>query len=708
MSQKKELDYLFILRALEEIPFSVGKKLLIDFIRGNKTNESIIRNNLDRLNNFGSLAYEPDELDEMIESLILNDMIRFSSVNGNRFWKALELSPKGMKEIYEPKLFKKKVAFNFNETATIITDEEKSIFRSLGAEFEEYNDEQKKAIISNKKQILCIAGAGSGKTTVLTKRIDFLIKYRSVDPNRILAITFTRKARREMVSRLEKMGQLSVNIETFNSFCEQILRKYNDLVYDRPVRVINYRDKITLVNTALYKLGININRAINIYFTTAQIRGKTKEQLVNIFINDCFFVRDYFKFKHKQLSEESFETFDDNERKCAELVFNVCNYIQLQMQQQGLRDFADQLIDTLNFFNNAPAQIPKFDHVLVDEYQDVNSTQIQLLDFLSPENIFCVGDPRQSIYGWRGSDIRYILNFEEKYPGCDVITLTKNYRSSKHIVELINKSVRNMGFANLESCVEGKKDVKLLKFESEDAEFEFVIQRLLASTVPRKDVFVLARTNRQLNELSLILKSRGIKHVVRSDELRKSVIAGEDDMTLATVHAIKGLEAKMVFVIGCTGINFPCKSSDHPVIDMIKVEEYDKEEEERRLFYVAMSRARESLYLTYPGKKHTSFINYDMLGILNEAQPKITALPKITSSTTRLYKAGDVTTRLKAWRLDLSRELGVPAFMILHDSTLEDIVIKKPETTKELEFIKGLGPVKIMKYGEELLKIVNL
>jgi superfamily I DNA/RNA helicase len=265
-----------------------------------------------------------------------------------------------------------------------------------------------------------------------------------------------------------------------------------------------------------------------------------------------------------------------------------------------------------------------------------------------------------------------------------------------------------MGFADLESCVEGKKDVKLLKFESEDAEFEFVLQRILSSDIPRKEIFVLARTNRQLNELSQLLKSRGIKHVIRSDELRKSVIAGEEDITLATVHAIKGLEAKMVFVIGCTGINFPCKSSDHPVIDMIKVEEYDKEEEERRLFYVAMSRARESLYLTYPGKKHTGFINYDMLSLMNEAQPRITALPKINSSTTRIYKAGDITTRLKAWRLDLSRELGVPAFMILHDSTLEDIAIKKPSTTEELEFIKGLGPVKMMRYGEELLKIVNL
>ncbi|MFH1683150.1 MAG: UvrD-helicase domain-containing protein, partial [Candidatus Woesearchaeota archaeon] len=580
----RNLDYLFVLKALEEIPFSVGKKLLIDFLRGKETNESIKRNKLHLKENFGSMAYGEDELTNLIDNLLLNDLIRMASVKSNKFWKVMELTAKGRKEIDDPELYKKKLSFNFKETETVITAGDRKLFDSLGEVLARFNDPQKKAITSNKKHILCLAGAGSGKTTVLTQRVEFLVKYRSVDPRRILAITFTRKARQEMMKRLDHLD--SVRIETFNSFCEKILKQHNDLLYDQQVEVISYRDKINIINRALSKLNLTIEQAISIYFSYAQRRGKTDEQLANIFMNDCFFIRDYFKFKNKPLDQASFE--DPEHQKSAKMVFGVCSYIEAYLKKHGLRDFADQLIDTIFLFEKNKGLMPCFDHILVDEYQDVNSTQIKLIDLLAPDNLFCVGDPRQSIFGWRGSDIKYILNFEENYPSSEIITLTKNYRSTKHLVGLINNSIKNMGLADLDSSLEGEKDINLLKFDSEDAEFEFVIQKIIASELHRNEIFVLARTNRQLHELSQLMKLRGIKHVVRSDELRRSVIAGEDDVTLATIHAIKGLEAELVFVLGCNGLNFPCKGSEHPVVDLVKLDEYDKEEEERRLFYVAM------------------------------------------------------------------------------------------------------------------------
>ncbi|MBU1704778.1 MAG: UvrD-helicase domain-containing protein, partial [Nanoarchaeota archaeon] len=513
-----ERDYVLVLKALQEIPFSVGKNLLIDFLRGDEDNKSIKKNKLYNLKYFGSLAYDSSELSELVEGLLLNDLIRINSVQGNKFWKVLGLTPKGEKEIDEPTLYKKKVAFNLKETKTEISDEDRKRFSVFGDFLSKYNDEQKKAIIDDNKSILCIAGAGSGKTTVLTKRIEFLIKYRGVDPSKILAITFTRKARQEMISRLPDSN---VMIETFNSFCEKILRLHNDKIYGREVKVISYRDKITIINRALSMLKLNMARAIDIYFTYAQKRSKTPEQLARVFLNDCFFVRDYFKFKNKRIEQSAFQ---GNEHKdSANLMFGVCNYIEAFMKKNGLRDFADQLIDAIAFLEANPSFIPKFSHVLIDEYQDVNSTQIKLVDLLKVENIFCVGDPRQSIYGWRGSDIKYILNFEDKYKGCSVITLTKNYRSTKHIVSLINKSISKMGLADLESALAGEKEIQLIKFISEGAEFEFVAQGILASKLPREEIFVLARTNRQLNDLSTLLLSRGIKHIKRSDEMKASV-----------------------------------------------------------------------------------------------------------------------------------------------------------------------------------------
>jgi len=701
----KNLDYLFVLKALQEIPFGVGKKLLIDFLQGNRMNKSIVNNKLYLKKNFGSMVYEKDELTAMINNLIQNDMIELNSVNANKRWKMLELSVKGKKELENPILYRRKLAFNFRETETEITHEDRSLFEEFSVFLSRFNDEQKKAIISDKAHVLCIAGAGSGKTAVLTKKVEFLVKHRSIDPEKILAITFTRKARREMMTRLSEGGLLdSVMVETFNSFCEKILRQHNYLIYDKPVRVISYKDRAMMVNNALSKIHMDMSKAVDVYFSDAQMKGKTEEQLANIFRNDCFFIRDYFKFKNKKIAESSFETSSVKHEKSVKMVIAVCNYIEAYMRRYGLRDFADQLIDTIAFFKKHKDLIPRFDHILIDEYQDVNSTQIQLVDFLSPENIFCVGDPRQSIYGWRGSDIRYILNFEEKYPDCEIITLRKNYRSTGHIVDLINNSIKNMRLADLQSSIEGKKDINLLKFTSEDEEFEFVIQKIIESDLPRNEIFILARTNRQLNELSQLMKAQGVKHVVRSDEIKKSITSRKNDITLATIHAIKGMEAEMVFVIGCNGINFPCKGSEHPVIEMVKVEEYDKEEEERRLFYVAMSRAKNSLYLTYSGNKPTYFISNTMKKMIEEKEVKVQPKEKAEIS---IDQSKDMITRLKDWRRKLSKEHNVPAYVIMHDRTLIDITQKIPRESAELEEIYGFGPEKIMKYGEEILKIVN-
>ncbi len=684
----EDMDYLCVLKALDEIPFGVGKKLLIDFLQGNSDNDSIGKNRLHKLDSFGSLGYSEDELNQVIDSLIVNGMIRMVAVNGNRFWKVMELSDKGRVELSSPSLYKRKLSFGFKETITEITEKDRELFAALGDYLKDFNEEQKKAITSCNEHVLCIAGAGSGKTTVLTKRIEFIVRYRSADPAKVLAITFTRKARQEMMNRLEAIGGLGqVSVETFNSFCEKILREHANLAYGRPVRVVTYKDKLIMVARALANRKMDMRGAIQIYFTQSQQRAKSEEQLANIFLNDCFFLRDYLKVKNRQ------DVLARAIEPAQELVFGVCSYIEKFMLEHGLRDFADQLLDTLELFKAHPELIPEFDHVLVDEYQDVNSTQVNLLDVLDPKNIFCVGDPRQSIYGWRGSDIRYILSFEEKYPGCEITTLRKNYRSSKPIVELINAASRNMGLPDLEATNEGEKDIRLVKFDTEAGEFEFVIQRILASSLPRHEIFVLARTNRQLNELSQEMHIRGITHVVKSDELRRPVAAGPDDITLATIHAIKGMEASMVFVIGCTGLNFPCKGSEHPVVDMIDVEEYDKEEEERRLFYVAMSRARRSLYLSYAGKRPTSFITEEMLGLI---QPK----------GFNVMRSSDVLTRLKDWRKELSERLGVPPYVIMHDRTFIDLAVKMPTTLEDLEDIHGMGPTKIAKYGDEILRII--
>ncbi|MFT4326796.1 MAG: UvrD-helicase domain-containing protein [Candidatus Woesearchaeota archaeon] len=232
----KETEYLWVLKAIQDIPFPVGKKLLSDFIRGDESNSSIIGCKLDTKTCFGCLAYTESEIDALIGKLLLAGCVALVPSKKNKYWKVLEITKKGFEELQNPTLNQPKNELP-KETATI-SDAEKKVFIAFDHILSQYNDLQKKAIITNTEKILCIAGAGSGKTTVLTKRIEFLIRYKSVDPKKILAITFTRKARQEMKSRLQNAGIDSVQIHTFNSFCEQLLQRHASLLYDKPMRVI--------------------------------------------------------------------------------------------------------------------------------------------------------------------------------------------------------------------------------------------------------------------------------------------------------------------------------------------------------------------------------------------------------------------------------------------------------------------------------------
>lgn len=623
----KELDYLYILRSLNEIEFPVGKGLLVDFLLGDIKNPSIKKNELFTLHNFRSLKkYTESEIRSMLDNLIVNGMIESSSLIGNKFAQVLAITQKGTEELIAPSMQRKKMVNNL-EGKTKITEEERVLFKELDHFLSKYNDEQKKAIILQKQKILCIAGAGSGKTTVLVKRIEFLVKYQSMNPNKILAITFTRKARQEMEHRLERLGIQGVQIETFNSFSEKILQKYGHLFYDSPKRVMTYQDRIFAMNFALSNIGMDLETAVNRYFSENQKRNKEPAQLANIFMNDCFSVIEYFKSKKEKIYDFSKDVDDEKDRESAKMIAQICQNLELQMRMQGLRDYTDQIIDAISLFGKFKNLIPEFENILVDEYQDVNAMQIELLEILinkNPKlNLFAVGDPRQSIFGWRGSDVNYILKFQEKYPDSEIVNLTKNYRSANKIVNFMNHSIKDMKMPDLEACNCIEAEIKLLDFDSEISEQDFVITEIskhLKNNIPGEEIFVLARTNRQLMDLSRKLKIVGVPHIVKTDELKKPIEGSRGDITLATIHAIKGLEAQIVFVIGCNEQNFPCKASDHPVIEIVKMgmQEYDKEEEEKRLFYVAISRAKEKLFISYSGKKPTYFINEEMKKIGGE------------------------------------------------------------------------------------------
>lgn len=720
IGSETEPDHVKILRAINEIPFNVGGNLLVDFLQGNRKNKSITSNKMYDLDTFGCLDLMSEDIKYILDKLTINRMVNKVSPSFNKFVKVYEITPVGIKELSEPKLHKGFEGALEPEKYARVTEDDRRIFAGFGSFLEKFNDEQKKSIVSSTEKILCIAGAGTGKTTTLTKRIEFLVRFRSVSPSKVLAITFTRKAKRQLEERLARYnGCNAVNVETFNSFCERMLQRHGKLIYPKPVRMINFSGKAKLVTEAMKILKINGSAIVRGYFSGQQRRNKTERELFASIVNDCFYVIDFFKSDSRKISHSKLmlERIEERKRPVMDRFLDACILTDALMKKGGFRDYSDQLEDTIRLFTKFPDTIPPFEHVLVDEYQDVNSSQIKFIDLLGPKNVFAVGDPRQAIFGWRGSKIDYILDFEKKYDGCEIIPLVKNYRSGKGIVDAANETIKLMGLPDIEPGKEIADTIELNNYDSEKDELYSVSERIENLDIEPNEIFVLARTNRQLLDLSQILKSKGIKHVVKSDELLRSKKEAKDDIILSTIHAIKGLEARIVFVIGCTRTNFPCRASEHPVTDMFSMHNYDKEEEERRLFYVALTRAKERLVLSYYGKTMTNYINRSVMKMISESMrnmPKI----KVSNSTARqgtkrettrkeFAPSGDLVNDLKTWRLMQADLEGVPAYMVLSNRALHEICKLKPDTKDKLSKVNGIGPVKLERYGDELISILS-
>lgn len=604
ISQKEDKDHIVILKAILSLRFNVGRNLLIDFLVGNERNISIKKNNLHKSTFFGRFALESEKLKFLLDKMIQDNLIEVVPSKVNPLWKVLAVSIKGQNELVLKKWsFANKKDFSYKENI-VFESEENEILKHK--EFlEQFNEEQKLAIVSDFQHILCIAGAGSGKTTVLTKRAEFLNKFKGVLADKILAITFTRKARQEMVKRLKTLN-VGAKIHTFNSFCQEIINKNSFQIYGDKINILDYKTKFKFFNLAVSKLGFDFEELIKEYFSLHQQKNKTYEQLRALIVSDCFTLIDYYKIK-KQKIEEFYLKANSKEYLLAKKIYDLVFEIVSLMKENNFISYTDQVLDVIDFFEKNPQKIPFFEHILIDEYQDVNSTQVKLLELLKVKNIFAVGDPRQSIFGWRGSDISFIKNFEKDYENSRIISLKNNYRSKKSIVDFMNSCIKEMKLPDLESLEEGGKIV-CFNFKNLQEEINFVCGNLRGQE--NKKIFVLARTNKHIRELSQTLVLEKIPHVLKTEQETQEVL-GKSKILLSTIHAIKGLEAKKVFVIGCNNLNFPCKASEHLILEMIK-EDYDKFDEERRLFYVGISRAKEELILTYTGKKLTPFINKEM------------------------------------------------------------------------------------------------
>lgn len=290
------------------------------------------------------------------------------------------------------------------------------------------NDKQKEAVLCTEGPLLILAGAGSGKTRVLTHRIAHLVENKRIRPWSILAITFTNKAAKEMKERLAQLlSEETVKdmwVSTFHSMCVRILRRYAELLnYSRYFTIYDTSDQKTLIKDVIKLLNINeknfpvgsVMGAISSY----KNRLITASEAINEAGND---------FRQKQLAK-------------------IYTAYEQRLKENNAMDFDDLLLNTYLLFKEHSEALTyyqnKFQYILVDEYQDTNSAQYRLVEMLAEQhqNLCVVGDDDQSIYGWRGADISNILNFEQDFKNATVIKLEQNYRSTKNILDAANSVV---------------------------------------------------------------------------------------------------------------------------------------------------------------------------------------------------------------------------------------------------------------------------
>ena len=367
------------------------------------------------------------------------------------------------------------------------------------------NERQREAVTTIDGPVLVLAGAGSGKTRVLTYRIAHMVSDCAIHPYNILALTFTNKAAREMKARTEQLlgdNARDMWVSTFHATCSKILRIDGDAIeIDRSFTIYDDSERKTIISPVMERLKVNEKLF-------------SKAYVLHV-ISDA-----------KNHSVDPIAFIEKEYRNDANALISLYRAYESAMKTANALDFDDLILLTSKLFINCPEILEKyrnkFRYVLVDEYQDTNLPQYQLIRLLCEEhhNICVVGDDDQSIYGWRGADIRNILEFEKDFEGAKVIRLEQNYRSTGNILNAANAVISNnakrKGKNLFTESGSGDKIINYYAYDEKD-EANYIcktIENAVDRGVEYKDFAVLYRTNAQSRVIENALLGYGIRYKV--------------------------------------------------------------------------------------------------------------------------------------------------------------------------------------------------
>lgn len=367
------------------------------------------------------------------------------------------------------------------------------------------NESQRQAVMYPEGPLLVLAGAGSGKTRVLTTKLAYLILEKKVNPYNILAITFTNKAAKEMKERTVKMlGRLAydIQISTFHSLGLLIIKEnYDKLGFDRHFTILDSDDSLTIIKKILKDMNLDIKM-----YNPRAIKNKISGA------------------KNELMDSNYYSRFANNEYE--EIVLEVFKRYEKKVKTNNSLDFDDLLLLPIKLFKENPDILKhyqeRFKYILVDEYQDTNSAQYKIIKLLANKykNICVVGDIDQSIYGFRGANFRNILNFEKDYPNAKVIPLEENYRSVGNILNVANDIIKNNKQRKEKNLWTKNDEGNKIRYhraydEKEEAKFTVEsIKKLIISGEDKSNIAVLYRTNAQSRNIEEALLKENIPYKV--------------------------------------------------------------------------------------------------------------------------------------------------------------------------------------------------
>lgn len=377
--------------------------------------------------------------------------------------------------------------------------------------YDSLNDKQKEAVFYSDGPLLILAGAGSGKTRVLTHRVAYLIHEKNVNPYNIMAITFTNKAAREMRDRINRLighGAEAVWVSTFHSACVRILRRYIDRIgYNNNFTIYDSDDQKTAIKAACKKLQVD-----------------TK------FIKERAIMSAISMAKNNMITPEEYRNSADDIR--TKIISKVYEEYQSRLKKNNALDFDDLLVKTIELFKSDKevlmAYQDRLQYIMVDEYQDTNKVQFEFIKLLADKykNICVVGDDDQSIYKFRGADIANILNFEQIFTGTKVIKLEQNYRSTKNVLEAANQVIAHNYSRKQKTLWTEREAGDLVEFRQLDNEYheaEFIVNSIKdlidENRYDYKDIACLYRTNAQ---------SRVIEEALLKENIPYKIIGGQN------------------------------------------------------------------------------------------------------------------------------------------------------------------------------------